>query len=121
MARKFMFDGKELPDPDPGLKIDEVRDMHAEFLPELFNASHTEKKDGENTVITFKKNVGTKGAGREPTKEGYYWAQKADIYEFEVVQVKGGPESFFTVFRCGFLTYYTVDDFVNWGKKVNLK
>ena len=61
MARKFIYDGKELPDPDPGMKVDEVRQNFAEFFPELSNASRTEKKDGEDTVITFSKRVGTKG------------------------------------------------------------
>ena len=61
MVRKFIYDGQPLPDPDPALSIDEVRQVHAEFLPELYNATHTEKKDGEDTVITFTKRVGTKG------------------------------------------------------------
>lgn len=61
MARKFMYDGKEIQDPDPGMSIDEVRQSLAEYFPELYNAASSEKKDGENTIITFQKRVGTKG------------------------------------------------------------
>lgn len=61
MARKFIYDGKEIPDPDPSMSIDEVRQSLAEYFPELYNAESTEGKDGEDTVITFKKRVGTKG------------------------------------------------------------
>lgn len=62
MARVFIYDGRELPDPDASMSIDEVRQSFAEFFPELSNATHTTKKDGDNDVITFTKRVGTKGA-----------------------------------------------------------
>lgn len=61
MARKFSYDGRDFPDPDPSLSTDKVRQQMAEFYPELHNADTTEAKDGENTVFTFKKRVGTKG------------------------------------------------------------
>ncbi len=61
MARKFYYDGKELPDPDPAMSIDEVRQSMSDFFPELSNATHTSKKDGDDEVITFAKRVGTKG------------------------------------------------------------
>jgi len=38
MVRKFIYDGKELGDPDPAMSIEEVRQAHAEFFPELYNA-----------------------------------------------------------------------------------
>ena len=66
MARKFMYDGKDLGDPDPEKSIDEVRQMHAEFFPELYNAVPDEKKDKDDTVITFTKRVGTKGGDLGP-------------------------------------------------------
>ena len=55
---------------------------------------------------------------QQPTSEGYYWTQKDKTHEIEVVQVKGGNDGFFTVFRCGFEKYYTVDDFIKWGGKI---
>jgi len=64
MARKFLYDGKPLDDPDPGMSIEDVRQFYANVFPELFNASNTEKKDGEDTVITFAKRVGVKGAAK---------------------------------------------------------
>jgi len=62
MARKFYFNGLELPDPDPAMSIDEVRLMHAALMQELSNAETSTKKDGEDTVITFIKRVGQKAA-----------------------------------------------------------
>ena len=38
MARVFVCDRREFPDPDPKLPVDEVRRQLAEFLPELVNA-----------------------------------------------------------------------------------
>lgn len=61
MARIFMYDGKELPDPDPSLSVDEVRQSFAEYFPELYNAEVKESKRGDDTVYTFSKRVGTKG------------------------------------------------------------
>lgn len=59
--REFVYDGRSFPDPDPNLKVDEVRQHMAQFFPELSNAETKESKRGEDTVIEFKKRVGTKG------------------------------------------------------------
>ncbi len=68
MARVFVYDNREFPDPDPKLKVDEVRQHMSNFFPELSNAESKESKrpsvttPGEtDTVIEFKKRVGTKG------------------------------------------------------------
>jgi len=66
MLRTFIYDGKSYPDPDPNMKVDEVRQNYAQFFPELANAETKEevKKKGspdEYTEYTFKKRVGTKG------------------------------------------------------------
>lgn len=61
MARVFVYDGREFPDPDPNLKVDEVRQNMSNFFPELSNADSKELKRGEDTIIEFKKRVGTKG------------------------------------------------------------
>lgn len=61
MVRIFVYDSREFPDPDPNLKVDEVRQNMASFFPELSNAESKESKRGEDTIIEFKKRVGTKG------------------------------------------------------------
>ena len=61
MARIFVYDGREFPDPDPKLPMEEVRKQLAEFLPELANADTREEKRGEDTAYTFSKRIGTKG------------------------------------------------------------
>jgi len=61
MARIFIYEGKEYEDPDEKMEPDRVRQMYAEFFPELSNASTDQGKRGADTVYTFKKKVGTKG------------------------------------------------------------
>ena len=68
MTRVFVYDNREFPDPDPNLKVDEVRQHMSNFFPELSNAETTESKRpsktvaGEmETVIEFKRRVGVKG------------------------------------------------------------
>ena len=63
MARTFVYQGQTYPDPDPTMSVDEVRRTLADFMPELTSADATETLDGDNTVIEFKRKVGTKGAG----------------------------------------------------------
>ena len=60
--RAFIYDGREFPDPDPRLSVEEVRKQFAEFLPELTNADTREEKRADGTVVyTFSKRIGTKG------------------------------------------------------------
>ncbi len=61
MARIFIYDNREFPDPDPKLMVDQVRQNMAAFFPELANAESSESKRGEDTIVTFKRRVGTKG------------------------------------------------------------
>lgn len=61
MARVFIYDGREFPDPDPKLPVGEVRKQLSEFFPELGNADTREEKRGEDTAYTFSKRIGTKG------------------------------------------------------------
>ena len=61
MARKFVYDGREFPDPDPNLSPDEVRQMMTDFFPELANAEVREHKTGEDTLYELVRRVGTKG------------------------------------------------------------
>ena len=68
MPRVFVYDGREFPDPDPNLSVDEVRASMANFFPELSNAETKEtQRDSttepgqRDTVIEFKRRVGVKG------------------------------------------------------------
>lgn len=61
MSRIFVYDGREFPDPDVNMTIEEVKKQMADFFPELTTADHKESKRGDDTLITFNKRVGTKG------------------------------------------------------------
>ena len=63
LKRKFIYDNKELIDPGSILTIEEVRKYHSQKIPELTNASFTQKIDSskKELVITFGKTLGTKG------------------------------------------------------------
>ena len=61
MARKFVYDGREFPDPDPTKTPDEVRQMMTDFFPELATAEVKEQKKGEDTYYEFAGKTGTKG------------------------------------------------------------
>ena len=59
--RKIIYDGREFPDPDPNMSVDEVRQAMSSFFPELANADVKTDKQGEDTIIRMSKRVGTKG------------------------------------------------------------
>jgi len=68
MARIFVYDGREFPDPDPNLSVDEVKLQMANFFPELSNAETKEsERDSKtepgtkDTIHEFKRRVGVKG------------------------------------------------------------
>jgi len=66
LKRKFIYENKEYPDPDPAMTVDDVRQNYAQFFPELASAetkSEVKKKGtpDQYTEYTFKKRVGTKG------------------------------------------------------------
>ena len=61
MARIFIVDEREFPDPDPGLTIEQVRDSLSDFYPELASATHTLTPRGEDQVVDFRRQVGVKG------------------------------------------------------------
>ena len=61
MARIIVYDGREHPDPDPAATIDEVKDIMAQFYPEISTASHKTEKRGTDTLHVFTKSLGTKG------------------------------------------------------------
>jgi len=61
MARIFVYDDREFPDPDPSMSPDEVRQSMTNFFPELANAETKESKRGEDDIFEFTKRVGVKG------------------------------------------------------------
>jgi len=61
MARVFVYDGREFPDPDPNMSVEEVRQSMTSFFPELANAETKESKRGDDDIFEFQKRVGTKG------------------------------------------------------------
>ena len=61
MARKFVYDNREYPDPDPNLTVEQVKTAMTSFFPELASATVQERQQGQDTVYEFEKRVGTKG------------------------------------------------------------
>ena len=61
MPRIFVYDGREFPDPDTSLTVDEVKSTLANFMPELSTATVKQTQKEGDTIIEFQKRVGTKG------------------------------------------------------------
>ena len=61
MARIFVYDGREFPDPDPNKTPDEIRQTMTDFFPEIANAEIKQAEQGEDTLYELVKKVGTKG------------------------------------------------------------
>lgn len=61
MARVFVYDQREHPDPDPTLSVEEVKQLFADFFPEVATAEVRTTQRGEDTVVEFVRRVGTKG------------------------------------------------------------
>ncbi len=62
LERIFRYNGIALPDPDPAMTPDAVRETLAATYPELTNAViEGPEITGETVIYTFKRPVGTKG------------------------------------------------------------
>jgi len=61
MARVFVYDNREFPDPDPNLSVEQVRETMASFFPELATATVQERQREQDTLYIFERRVGTKG------------------------------------------------------------
>ena len=74
MARVFIVNGKQIPDPDLKKTVEQVRrDLAETFFPDLANADVREEPRGEDTFYHFTRRVGTKGrrrAGRDGDRSG---------------------------------------------------
>jgi PRTRC genetic system protein C len=62
LEREFVFDGRTLPDPNPNMSVEQVRDMYIPTHPEITTASVTgpETIDGK-LRYTFSRVIGHKG------------------------------------------------------------
>jgi PRTRC genetic system protein C len=60
--RRFVYDGKEIPNVPAEMSIEAVRKHLAVYFPELGHATHTEKADNGLLTITFHKQVTSKGS-----------------------------------------------------------
>lgn len=61
MARVFVYDGREFPDPDESLTPEQVKQTMTDFFPELANADIREHKRDDDTLYELVRKVGTKG------------------------------------------------------------
>ena len=59
--RVFVYDGREHPDPDPSLPVEEVKKLFADFFPEVATAEVRSTQRGEDMVYEMVRRVGTKG------------------------------------------------------------
>jgi len=59
--RIFVADNRQFPDPDSSLSVEQVRQMLADFMPELHNAEVKQTEKDGKTYVQFLKKVGTKG------------------------------------------------------------
>ena len=53
MARVFVYDDREFPDPDPQMSVDQVKATLSDFYGEIANASVKETKRGDHTIYEF--------------------------------------------------------------------
>ncbi len=61
ISRTFIFEGTELPDPDPSKTPNEVKDLYASLYPELTTANAVFSKSNGVDTYNFVKSAGTKG------------------------------------------------------------
>ena len=61
MARIFIYDGREFPDPDPAKTPEEVVKLMTDFFPELANSEIKERKRDNDTLYDLIRKTGTKG------------------------------------------------------------
>ena len=62
MVREFYYNGIRIPDPGPGLTVDQVRDLITPQFPEVATASVSgPEATGSVLRYTFTRAIGTKG------------------------------------------------------------
>ena len=53
MARLFVYDQREFPDPDPNLSVEDIKKMMSDFFPELANAEVKEQQSLGWMLVLF--------------------------------------------------------------------
>jgi PRTRC genetic system protein C len=62
LPREFVFNGSRIPDPDPQMSIDQVRDLLTPSYPEIATATVTGPEDmGTSLRYSFSRAIGSKG------------------------------------------------------------
>ena len=62
LVREFYYNGSCIPDPNPSLSVDQVRDFLTPMYPEIATASVSGPEDaGTATRYTFARAIGSKG------------------------------------------------------------
>ena len=62
LPREFVFNGSRIPDPDPRMSIDQVRDLLTHSYPEIATANLSGPEDtGTSLRYSFSRAIGTKG------------------------------------------------------------
>ena len=61
MARIFVYDGREIDDPNPEMSVEEVREYLSHFYPELNNATTNDRSKDGDQIYEFRRRVGVKG------------------------------------------------------------
>ena len=60
--RVFRYDSHTIPDPGPHIEIEDVRRALIPYFPDLVQATHTQRVEGDTLVVTFQKQATRKGA-----------------------------------------------------------
>jgi PRTRC genetic system protein C len=62
LPREFVFNGSRIPDPDPQMSIDQVRDLLTPSYPEIATATLNGPEDtGTSLRYSFSRAIGSKG------------------------------------------------------------
>jgi PRTRC genetic system protein C len=62
LSRSFTYNGVKLPDPDPKMTPDEVKNLYSHQYPELATAAITgPEASGDYLLYSFVRAIGTKG------------------------------------------------------------
>jgi PRTRC genetic system protein C len=62
LPREFVFNSSRIPDPDPEMSIDQVRDLLTPSYPEIATATMTGPEDtGTSLRYSFSRAIGSKG------------------------------------------------------------
>lgn len=78
-TREFKYNGQALPDPDPKLTVDAVKEFYAHHYPDITNAAiEGPERVGAKMVYEFRRAVGTKGGTKADPGRFDCYAAAAD-------------------------------------------